>query len=188
MQSMIENAYISLEIDSRKLEPLRQHLLRRLQQSGVRAERPERNPHVSIGYTLGRETEARMQGLARAIAALGIELNVCHLEVLHGLATPFDYIVLKLEGGSGFQEALKCVEGSCETKKFPGGFKAHVTLLQIPKGMAAEKNDSDDLCRCMRDCWSDCAMDLETRICGRCVAIFDDQKRRRIECEVPMAA
>ncbi len=181
----IENPYIAVELQERSLAPVRRSLLARLAESGLNAEEPEGGAHISLGYGLGERTEEDLLLLARRLARLRLELKVKGIEVLRGLSTPFDYIVLALEENEAFRRARGQVESALTTKEMPGGFRAHVSLLRVPKGAAALDLACASRPLLERAAQAHCG---GLSVCGERLAVFDGCHRCRIECRMTAAA
>lgn len=130
---IIEDPYIAVEVPDQCLESLREKARQVLQSYGLSAELPERSAHVSLGYATGCETESRLTDLALRLAQSRMELRAKGMEILPGLTTPYDYVVLLLEEDEAFRRAREQIDAELPTRQMPGGFRAHVTLLRIPK-------------------------------------------------------
>jgi hypothetical protein len=114
---IIEDAYISLELETQPLEPIRQRLQASLRAAGISHEEPERGAHVSISYTLGAGYHDTLERIIDNIATNRIELRVRAVEVLQGLTTPFDYVTLTLEESDEFRRAKSEVESKFPTRR-----------------------------------------------------------------------
>lgn len=182
-EAMIENAYISLELEAPVLAPIRERIKEKMAQWQV--EVPLRDAHISLGYTIGCEREERLAALLRIIARRQIEFRISGVEVLEGLTTPYDYIVLTLEEPDEFCQARQHVEANCKVKRFAGGFKLHVTLLQVAKG-SVPFNSREPVRRSLEEATKPLCQ--EAKIRGQSVAVFDQQCRCRLECSLSRAA
>lgn len=125
----IRDAYISVEIADQGLECLRE---------GLRAlipmcEDASTASHVSIAYGEGEVEMAALDRVTSEIASLPFAVHVAGFEILKGETTPFDYLVVVLEGSS-FGAAVSAAQGSMKVRSFEGGFRSHVSLLKFPKG------------------------------------------------------
>ena len=137
MKPTIRDAYISVEIDDCGLEGLRDGLRSLFGDSGVECERASSASHVSIAYGEGDVEIEALERVASEIAALPFSVHVAGFEILKGETTPFDYLVVVLEGSS-FGTAQSVASGCMKTRVFKNGFRSHVSLLKFPKGCLSE--------------------------------------------------
>ncbi len=128
----IRDAYISVKIDDRGLEGLRDGLRSLFSEAGVECERASSASHVSIAYGEGDVEIEALERVASEIASLPFSVHVAGFELLKGETTPFDYLVVVLEGSS-FGTAQSISSGVMKTRSFAGGFRSHVSLLKFPK-------------------------------------------------------
>ncbi|MCM2281081.1 MAG: hypothetical protein NDI61_04460 [Bdellovibrionaceae bacterium] len=188
-ESLIQDPYIAVEFTDTALHSIRESLQRALASCGVATEKPERDAHISLGYGLGCETENRIKDLAQRVAASHIELRVVGVEVLAGLTTPYDYVVLVLEENDVFRRVREQIESELVTKSMPGGLHVHTTLLRVPKNSNAESDESLTVARAARARLQEACRPLcgRMRVRGEKVAVFDREKCCRLQCPMPAA-
>lgn len=174
----IENAYFAVECRAKPIEPIRRCFLEHLNKSGFHAEAPAQALHVSLCYCQGRLSEEKIEALARELANEKIELKVSGVELLRGLSTPCDYIALTLEESESFHRAKAMAETELPLKKFQGGFKVHVSLLQVPKG-ALDDIDFTYLNAQLAELARPFC--LQTLICGEALSVFDENRTCRFQ-------
>ena len=133
MNRTIRDAYISVEIADHGLEALRDGLRTLFGECGATCENAASASHVSIAYGEGDVEVEALERVANEIAALPFNVQVVGFEILHGEITPFDYLVVELEGSS-FGSAHSVASGCMKTRAFHGGFRSHVSLLKFPRG------------------------------------------------------
>jgi 2'-5' RNA ligase len=177
MAQTIRDAYISVEIRDTALQALREGLKRSLQDIGIGCEVASHDAHVSIAYGDGDVALSELEETAREITCRPFTVNVVGFEILHGLTTPFDYLVIKLSSDGAFQDAVNSAADHMETKNFHGGFHSHVSLLRFPKG-SLDNDAARRLIREMNAAQSG-AMALGCRPClrGDSVSVFDPERR-----------
>lgn len=130
----IANAYISVELQDAKLNWLCQALRDQLETNGVNCDLASEQPHVSIAYGEGEAEWNEVVEAAEEIAELPFSLKVSSFSILQGQATPFDYLVIELEGAACFQAAVRTAQDHMKTKSFGGSFCCHVSLVRFAKG------------------------------------------------------
>lgn len=133
MNHKIRDAYISVEIANDGLDCLRDGLRSHFDLSGIGCENASTAAHVSIAYGEGDVEIEALERITSEIAALPFSVHVSGFEILSGESTPFDYLVVALEGSS-VHEAVSTASGQMKTKSFGGAFRSHLSLLKFPKG------------------------------------------------------
>lgn len=177
MGTTVRDAYISVEIRDTALQALREGLKKSLEDIGVGCEVASHDAHVSIAYGEGDVALSELEETAREITCRPFTVTVVGFEILNGLTTPYDYLVIKLASEGDFQDAVRCASDHMATKSFRGGFHSHVSLLRFPKG-ALDCEHAQDLIREMNAAQSG-AMALGCRPClrGDSVSVFDPERR-----------
>jgi hypothetical protein len=137
--------------------------------------------HVSIAYAEGSAPLNELKGIASEIATRDFSLGVRGLEVLQGETTPYDYLVLSLDGGMAFQSAVSRVEKRLSTRQFTGGFKTHVSLFKFTKGIL-KPEVARSLCARLAS-----RLKLERlTVHGERVCVYDSSREQC--CQVPIEA
>jgi hypothetical protein len=182
--NIIENAYLAIQLQAKPVEPIRKVFLDHLLSKDIKVEVPSSGVHVSLCYSVGCQRQDKLERLAKALASEKIEMRVTGVELLEGMSTPYDYVTLTLESDS-FSRAKSKAEGELCSKTFAGGFKVHVSLLQVPKGTLDDVDFSylnsyladlaQEFCGC-------------TTLCGEAVSVFDSTRTCRIQFQLPQAA
>ncbi|MES2964833.1 MAG: hypothetical protein V4760_13160 [Bdellovibrionota bacterium] len=177
MATTIKDAYISVEIRDTALQALREGLKRSLEDIGIGCEVASHDAHVSIAYGEGDVALSELEETAREITCRPFTVSVVGFEILNGLTTPYDYLVIKLSSDGDFTEAVQCAADHINTRTFNGGFHSHVSLLRFPKG-ALDSEHAQELIREMNAAQSG-AMALGCRPClrGDSVSVFDPDRR-----------
>lgn len=150
--TLVGNACIYIDLQSQQLSALRSALAGCVSDLGVKSEMTDAGFHVSIAYVDGHVAADELSAIADEIA-IGIENTIesstegadaagARFGVLPGVTTPYDYIAIELEACTWMKEACRIAGRKLQTLQFDGGFKAHVSLLRIPKnGMTdSQKN------------------------------------------------
>lgn len=135
----IRDAYISVEIEDAGLNLLRHGLRTLLGDSVKGCEVASAAAHVSIAYGEGDVDVEAVDRAVSEISGLPFSVRVEGFEFLEGEATPFDYLVVKLESDGAFNAAVEAAKGQMKTKTFSGGFHSHISLLKFPKGSLDKK-------------------------------------------------
>ena len=130
----INNAYVSVEINDSGLETMREGLRSMFGESGIGCEIASSAAHVSIAYGEGEVAVEALDRVASEIAALPFTVRASGFELLKGVATEFDYLVVTLDHEQCFGAAVEAVQGCMKTKSFAGGFRSHVSLLKFAHG------------------------------------------------------
>ena len=133
MNQMITDAYIAIEIANHDLECLRDGLRSHFGLSGIGCDAASPAAHVSIAYGEGDVEVETLERVASEIAALPFSVRVAGFEILSGQETPFDYLVVVLEGSS-FGAAVTAASSCMKMRNFGGAFRSHLSLLKFPKG------------------------------------------------------
>lgn len=177
--STLQDAYISVEVADSGLDFLRESLRSLFGASGVGCELASNGSHVSIAYGEGEIAVEALERLASEIAALPFSVRVASFEFLEGLSTPFDYLVVNLEGAGAFRAAVEAVEGCMKTKAFAGGFRSHISLLKFRKG-ALPRAWAEEVIAEMNACQS-AVHALGRRVClqGAQVSVFGADRCRQ---------
>jgi hypothetical protein len=175
MKPTIRDAYISVEIDDRGLEGLRDGLRSLFGESGVECERASSASHVSIAYGEGDVEVEALERVASEIAALPFSVHVAGFEILEGETTPFDYLVVALEGSS-FGTAQSVASGQMKTRTFAHGFRSHVSLLKFPKG-GVKKEWAEKVLQEMNGCQSLARFFGQRRLRGCAVTVFGSDRQ-----------
>ena len=156
MNQTIRDAYISVEISDGGLESLREGLRALFEDCDVDCEIASSAAHVSIAYGEGEVEMDALERVASEIAALPFSAHVVGFDILEGQSTPFDYLVVSLEGSS-FEQAQSVASGCMKTREFNGGFHSHVSLLKFPRGsvskahrILAEMNETQAVARAFK--------------------------------------
>ena len=185
-QSLIPDAYISVEIKADMIEKFRAGLRETLLAKGVACENSSPSVHVSLAYVQGIATLEDVEALAERVASLGLEARAVGFEILEGQSTPYDYLAFTLDSRTGFDQARAIIEGEVATRTFGGGFKSHISLIKFPKGALA-KADAEELLRELNACvGAASALGCETCLQGECVCVFNTDRVRCVS--VPCAA
>jgi hypothetical protein len=185
----IPNAYISVSLNDEIIGGFQRALSESLALEGIECENSSAHAHVSIAYTEGECQMDLAERLAKKIASCSFEVNAGLFEVLEGQTTPYDYLVLSLDGASSaLQNACSVVEGALRTRQFQGGFKSHVSLLKFKKGSITLER-LEELVEEM-NASQNAVLALGRRICleGECVCVFDPNRQCRIEVKIRPAA
>lgn len=174
---IINNAYISVEIADQGLESLREGLRVLLGQEVAGCEVASSAAHVSIAYGEGDVEVEALDRVASEIAALPFSVRVAGFEFLEGTATPFDYLVVKLDADGDFSAAVEAAQVCMKTKTFNGGFCSHISLLKFPKG-AVTRDWAEKVISEMNICQS-VAKVLGRRVSlqGNNISVFDPERR-----------
>lgn len=178
---MIRDAYISVEIKDGALQHLREGLKKSLEAIGIECEVASHDAHVSIAYGEGDVALSELEETAREITGKPFMVHVDGFEILHGLTTPYDYLVIKLRADGAFENAVRCASDHMTTKNFDGGFHSHVSLLRFPKGELdswAAKELVHDMNAAQRGAF---ALGCRPFLKGNCVSVFDPDRRRRLQ-------
>ena len=181
----IENAYLAVELHAKPVEPVRRVFLDHLKSQNIDVEIPSRGVHVSLCYSMGQTCKDQLEHLAKILASECMEMRVTGAQLLRGQTSPYDYVTLTLEGCASFARAKAYVEDALPTRNFPGGFKVHVSLLQVPKG-ALDDVDFDYVNSYLEDLAKDVCGGI--RLAGECVRVFDQSRCCRIQCQLPRLA
>jgi hypothetical protein len=178
---IIENAYLAVELQAKPVEPVRRVFLEHLSNKGIEVEIPKTGVHVSLCYSVGACREEKLDQLAKNLASEKIEMRATGVELMKGLSTPYDYVTLRLEESESFVRAKTCAERELRARWFPGGFKVHVSLLQVPKG-TLDDVDFEYLNNYLAELAKDfCGC---TTLCGECVSVFDQARKCRIKIQI----
>lgn len=176
MNRTIRDAYISVEIADGGLEKLREGLRSLFHDCNVDCEIASSAAHVSIAYGEGDVEMEALERVASEIASLPFSVNVVGFEILPGQTTPYDYLVVSLEGHS-FGAAQSVASGCMKTREFHGGFSSHVSLLKFPRGsvsrahkILAEMNETQAVARAFK----------RRALIGSKVGVFGADKQCRI--------
>lgn len=178
MKPTIRDAYISVEIEDLGLERLRDGLRSFFRETGLPCENASSASHVSIAYGEGDVEIDALEKVASEIAAFPFSVHVAGFELLSGETTPFDYLVVTLEGSS-FGAAQSCASGTMKTRSFNGGFCSHVSLLKFPRGLVSKAWIEKILCE-MNDCQAAACLVNRRSLRGSAVSVFGSDRRCRL--------
>jgi 2'-5' RNA ligase len=157
MKKTIHNACISIELDIERLRPLQMTLSEVLENRGIASESVPSEAHLSLAYGCGDAGMERVFRAVRKIAALvaqqktNFPARIVGFDILEGQSTPFDYLVLALEGGENFRHAVKAAERVMVCRDFEGGFKSHVSLLRLSKSVLSNKRTKERLAKVIHE-------------------------------------
>lgn len=134
IRDTIKDACISVGLKDEVLESLRENLRRAFRDRGLECERAGASIHVSVAYTQGESEVGMIEEVARHIASRSFFIQGKRLGVLEGRTTPYDYLVLEIDGGDAFASAVDLIGERFSVRRFEEGFKSHISLLRFPKG------------------------------------------------------
>jgi 2'-5' RNA ligase len=178
----IQNAYISIDLDRSALQPIFENLQRTLAELRIPAEISASSSHVSLAYVQGTCEKCHIENIARDLASEKLSAQVVGVEVFEGMTTDFDYVALTLARDNDFEQASEVLSGHFDVKQFAGGFRTHVTLFQIRKGVLSA-DESAWLNSYLRgSVHSDCQ---NTTVSARSISVFNTN--RQCEMALPVA-
>ena len=138
MIESIQNPCISVHLSSQHLTELQNELQATLKRHGVDAECADSSLHVSIAYASGEAGFVEVAEVVGEIQKLDAETafraRAGGFTLLPGVSTPFDYLSIEIESTEWLKSAAAIAERRLNVRRFPGGFKSHISLLRIPKG------------------------------------------------------
>jgi hypothetical protein len=137
---LIKNAAITLDLNQEEIQKIQNKLDLFLKNFKLNIKKIN-NPHVSTAYLQGYNSFAELADTIKTISNYSYEFEVIGVEILSGATTDKDYLVLKLNAPISFYKALQLIENKSETKTFIGGFKIHLSLFEIEKGLSQEQKD-----------------------------------------------
>lgn len=173
--NVIRDAYISVEICDRGLDQLREGLSAILGQCEVASSAA----HVSIAYGEGDVEIEALDRVASEIAALPFSVCVAGFEILEGGVTPYDYLVVELEGDS-FGAAKTCASSCMKTREFAGGFRSHVSLLKFPKGAVSLEWARGIVAEMNASHTAALALGRRVVLAGSTVSVYSSDRQRRL--------
>lgn len=135
----LKDAAIALDLNPENLKPIHMKISKFLKDKKINYEKIN-NPHVSTAYLLGHNKFSDLANLVKTISHYDFEFKVTGIDVLSGCTTNKDYLVLKVEAPESFYKALQAIEEESDIMKFPGGFKTHISLYSIEKGMLKQED------------------------------------------------
>jgi len=133
-KNTIKDACISVGLRDEVFESLRESLWRILEHQGLGCERVGAVTHVSVAYTQGESEVGTIEEVATRIASRSFFIQGKGLGILEGRTTPYDYLVLEVDGGDAFASAIDLIGERFSIRRFEEGFKSHISLLRFPKG------------------------------------------------------
>lgn len=135
LDQVVNNAYISIEVDESALAPLYKSVASVLNILGVEAKVSTR-PHVSIAYTLGETTLGKLDQIVADIAEAPFIIQTVGMDIIPGEMFNCDYVALAIKANDDFLYAQEFIAENCDIRtKFNGkDFIAHISLLTIDKG------------------------------------------------------
>ena len=136
-QEKIHDAYVAVELKKGLLEALRSGLKASLNDRELVCEDSSAALHVSVAYGEGEVVRERLEDALSAIANQGFRARVTGFDILEGLETPFDYLVLCIDSealGSVVDEVGECMR----VREFNGGLHHHVSLLRFKKDLTPD--------------------------------------------------
>ena len=140
---------IALEVESEEIKEVQNLITSFLTKLNLDSKKIE-NPHISTAYLQGYNKFSELSDMIKNLANYKYNFTILDLEILHGATTNEEYLVLSLKPPSNFNKALKLIENSSDTIKFPNGFKSHLSLLLIPSN-SLTSNKKNELLKLMQD-------------------------------------
>ena len=133
-QDCLSNVSISLDINKENIIYLQNRLGQVLSKLKIRYNKVK-NPHVSTAYLLGEYDYQYLVETIRILSNFQFNFKAVGIEILPGATTNKDYIVLRLAPDENFVKALNYIEKESDIVKFSGGFKTHLSLFSVAKGL-----------------------------------------------------
>jgi hypothetical protein len=152
---VVVNPYIALELDCETVQSLRNTFKDSFKDLGFELEDSSDGAHVSIAYVEGtvslRELHQVASELKNSIDTYTFEqrqepvpakpFQVSGVEILPGLNTPYDYLVLTFQDDRILRRAVEIVGGRLDVRNFAGGFRGHISILKFRKGFVKAVKD-----------------------------------------------
>lgn len=138
----LSNVSISLDIDKENIIYLQNRLGPTLSKLKIKYQKIK-NPHVSTAYLVGEYDYKYLVDTIKVLSNFQFKFKAVGLEILPGGTTNKDYIVLNLEPDESFLKALNFIEKESDIIKFSGGFKTHISLFCVEKGLVKEDSLSN---------------------------------------------
>lgn len=135
---ILSNVSISLDVDKENILYLQHRLGPILSKQGIKFNKIK-NPHVSTAYLVGEYDYPYLVETMKMLSNFQFNFKAVGIEILHGVTTNKDYVVLRLNPDDNFLKALNYIEKESDIVKFTGGFKTHLSLFSVNKGIITEE-------------------------------------------------
>jgi hypothetical protein len=136
----LENTLIAMEVNNQDIESEQDSLLNILSDLNIVFYKLL-NPHISLSYLNSSIPISILEEEIINTSKKQWHFIIKAIKILPGLTTPRDYISFELTTPDDFTNFIDRIHhrAGCEKMKFPGGFKAHISLLSIDKGALSEE-------------------------------------------------
>lgn len=174
---VIENAYISVEVDGESLEPLYKSIMDVLNTLDIKVKISER-PHLSLAYTVGETSLSKLEEVIDEIAEAPFLIESTGIYIIQGETFPVDYISLTVKNNDDFLYAQEFVAENCKIRtSFMGkDFIAHISLFTMEKGL---ESVHDDLARIIEMHSNESIAGVQFK--GKSISIFNKNRELLIQ-------
>jgi hypothetical protein len=136
----IEKTLLAIEVDNDDIESEQDHLLKLLSDIKIHFYKVSQ-PHISLSYLHSAVPLWILEEEIIKTTKKHWKFKIKSIKILPGLTTPRDYISFELTTPDDFMGFIDRIHShaGCEKVSFPGGFKAHISLLSIDKGSLTDE-------------------------------------------------
>lgn len=143
--SVLIDPVIAYEINTKKIKKIRKQIIPLLEE--IKKFKAVRSPHISLAYILGEHKLSELSSIINQIENYRVEFKFESVEIVSGMATKFDYIILTLNFPDKLKEIITKVGELIPIRKFINGFKPHITLFILEKDNLESTVKSLDIIR-----------------------------------------
>lgn len=131
----LEKTLIAMEVDNKAIEIEQNNILKLLEDVKINFYKVD-FPHISLSYLTSAIPISILEEEIIKTSKKQWHFIIKSIKILSGLTTSRDYISLELTTPDDFTSFIDRIHhhAGCEKLTFPGGFKAHISILSIDKG------------------------------------------------------
>lgn len=136
LAKQMDHTLIAYEVFEPTVSKLKSKLKKALQEIGVSVSLTDSPSHISVAQIPGSYEEELLEKLLLE-GKSSSSFQGSGLVFLEG--TEANFIAIHLNPPAQYQQFQKGIDSEVETRKFPGGFKSHISLVKAPKDILTKE-------------------------------------------------